>query len=95
MLLQKVTSLPHGGIQVGMRCHILGNSSLVSSDNFFRKFKPSRSLSLAGTVIAIFEIGISLVVSGSHTTCSTLQLVVCSYGHSLWNTGLQKPQIAS
>ena len=57
MLLRKVTSLPHGGIQVGMRYHPPGNSSLASFDDLFRKFKPSRLLSLAGIAIAIFEVG--------------------------------------
>jgi len=38
-----------------MQCHLPGNSSLVSFDNFF-----TRLLSLAGNVIAIFEVGIWL-----------------------------------
>jgi len=65
----EVTSIPHRGILVGMQCHPPGNSSLASFDNLLRQFKPLKLLSLAGIVIAIFEVGIWLFPGATQCMC--------------------------
>lgn len=52
-----------------MQCHPPGNSSLASFDNLFRQFKPLKLLSLAGIVIAIFEVGIWLFPGATQCMC--------------------------